>query len=371
MIILVTTSCQASLDNEGWFNTWSAEWQARQLLLIASDPGPAGKNPSPGGTSSFSDFNVVMVSAWSGCGNRARARTAATGRTARSIPGSSSGRDHMGRFNGVVHVAGRIPDLELGLRLVLGVGAANHQGARAARRQRKLRLPLPKAVCSLIDTKLRRLPALAAIDRQIDAGNAAIAAEGDAARRSRRPRRHAVAVTDVGDERPRRIAGHRHHLESGLARLDGIVRRIGHAIASRRPVIGVGLIQHFDIVQHLDPVNPAPAGHDESQRKSVQQWKLLAVHGESDHRLAVASGIDGERLQEFRRVLHHRLVQATEADLNGTRLYTSTVKHVLETHTGPDRVAHRTICPLRAGNAWFGIDPRSAGALVDRGARSE
>jgi hypothetical protein len=111
----------------------------------------------------------------------------------------------------------------------------------------------------------------------------------------------------------------------------------------------------------------APAGRNEPQRKSVQQWKLLAVHGERDHHLAVAGVIDGERLQKFRRARHHRLVQAAEADLNGARFYAGTVKHVLETHTGPDRVAHRTVGPLSAGNARFGVEPRSAGALVDRG----
>src|SRR6202035_4425921 len=95
--------------------------------------------------------------------------------------------------------------------------------------------------------------------------------------------------------------------------------------------------------------------------------KLLAIHAESDHHFAVAGVIDGERLQEFRRVLYHRFVQAAEADLNGAGFYTGTVKHVLETHAGPDRVAHRTVCPLSAGYAWFGINPRSAGALVDRG----
>src|SRR4030081_3244289 len=172
------TSCQASLDSEGWFNTWSAEWQARQLLLVASDPGPAGNIVSLVGTSSFSDFNAVIVAASPGCGNTTRARTATIGRTARSIPDSSSGRDHMGRFNGIVHVAGRIPDLEIGLRLVPGIGATNHQCARAARRQHELRLPLPKAVFPLIGGELARLPALAPIDRQIDTGNPAIAAEG-------------------------------------------------------------------------------------------------------------------------------------------------------------------------------------------------
>src|SRR5258708_20142015 len=148
-----------------------------QLLLIASDPGPAGNIASLVGTSSFSDFNVVIVAAWPGCGKRTRARAATIGRTARGILKSSSGRDHMGRFNGIEQVAGRIPDRKIGLRLVPGVGATNHQGARAARRQRELRLPLPEAVCPLIGTELGRLPVLAAIDRQIDAANAAIAAE--------------------------------------------------------------------------------------------------------------------------------------------------------------------------------------------------
>src|SRR5258707_14599514 len=222
------TSCQASLDSEGWFNTWSAEWQAMQLLLIASDPGPAGNIASLVGTSSLSDFNVVIAAARPGCGNRTRARAATIGRTARGISGSSSGRDHTGRFNGIEQVSGRIPDRKIGLHLVPGVGATNHQGARAARGQGKLRLPLPEAVGPLIDTELGRLPALAAIDRQIDAGNAAIAAEGDAARRSRRSRRHAAAVVDVGDEQTRNIAGHRHHLESGLVELDSIVLCIRH-----------------------------------------------------------------------------------------------------------------------------------------------
>ena len=58
----------------------------------------------------------------------------------------------MGRFNGIEHVAGWIPDPEIGLRLVPGVGATNHQGARAARRQRKLRLPSPKVDVPTSDT---------------------------------------------------------------------------------------------------------------------------------------------------------------------------------------------------------------------------
>src|ERR1700720_4149052 len=149
----------------------------------------------------------------------------------------------MAGFNGIEQVAGRIPDLEIGLRLILGVGATNHQGLLAGPRHREVSLPLPKAICALVGTELGRLPSFAAIDRQVDTGNAAIATEGDAPRRSWRSSRHAVAVTDVGDERPRSVASYRNHLESGLAGLDGMVRRIGHAVAACCPVIGVGPIQ--------------------------------------------------------------------------------------------------------------------------------
>src|SRR6267154_2347176 len=171
--------CQAFFfSSRGRHTRWTGDWSSD---VCSSDlPGPAGNTVSLVGTSTFGDFNVVIPVAWPGCGNRTRPRTATIGSTSRSIAGFSSGRDHMGRFDGIEQVAGRIPDPEIGLRLVLGVGATNHQGTRAARRQRKLRLPLPKAVCPLVGTKLGRLPALAAIDRQIDAGNAAIAAEGDA-----------------------------------------------------------------------------------------------------------------------------------------------------------------------------------------------
>src|SRR4029077_19085115 len=128
------TSCQAFLDNEGWFNTWSAEWQARQLLLIASEPAPAGNIAALVGTSSFGDFNVVTVAAWPGCSNRTSPRTAGIGKAARSIFGFSSGGDHTGGFNCIEQIAGRIPYPEVGLRLILAVGATNHQGLRAARR---------------------------------------------------------------------------------------------------------------------------------------------------------------------------------------------------------------------------------------------
>src|ERR1700757_5259336 len=100
---------------------------------------------------------------------------------------ASSGRDHVSGFDGVKHVAGRIPDAEVGLRLVVRVSATNHKRVRTTRRQRELRLPWPKTVFALVGAKLGRPPALAIIDRQIDAGDATVTAEGDTADRYRRP----------------------------------------------------------------------------------------------------------------------------------------------------------------------------------------
>src|SRR6202000_2775008 len=92
-----------------------------------------------------------------------------------------------------------------------------------------------------------------------------------------------------------------------------------------------------------------------------------AVHGERDHHLAVSRMIDGHRFQEFRRAIQRRLVQAAEADLYRAGLYAGAVEHILEAHAAPQRVAHRTVRPLRAGDAWFGVEARSASALADRG----
>jgi hypothetical protein len=49
----------------------------------------------------------------------------------RRIGGSSSGCNHLGRFDRIAHVARRIPNPELRLRLAAGVRAADHQRLRA------------------------------------------------------------------------------------------------------------------------------------------------------------------------------------------------------------------------------------------------
>ena len=49
----------------------------------------------------------------------------------------------------------------------------------------------------------------------------------------------------------------------------------GIAIGGLHPVIFVGLVQHLDVAQHLDPIGGVPAGHDQPQRKAVQQRQRL------------------------------------------------------------------------------------------------
>src|SRR2546430_12017097 len=133
----------------------------------------------------------------------------------------------------------------------------------APRRQGELRLPLPEAVFTFISPELGRLPTLPAVDRQIHARYAAIATKGDAARLRRRAHRHRVARTDVRDERSGKVSCNWHQLESGLTRVDGVVWRVGNPVARRRPVVRIRLLEHLDVVQHLDPKDSAPAGDDQ------------------------------------------------------------------------------------------------------------
>src|SRR5258707_984926 len=50
-----------ALGRGGWFKTIAAEWHARQLLLIASEPGPSGNMRSPNGRSTSTDLKLLMV----------------------------------------------------------------------------------------------------------------------------------------------------------------------------------------------------------------------------------------------------------------------------------------------------------------------
>jgi hypothetical protein len=169
----------------------------------------------------------------------------------------------MGRFDGVEHIACWVPHRRIGLLHAISVDAANHQAVLARQRQRESGVPLPEAVFAFIPSELCRMPALAAGDRQIYVRHTAIAAKGDPARLRRRASANRIARMDVRDEGSGNHPGDWHRLPASLIRSDGGVRSIENTITCRRPVVGVGLIENFDVVEHLDPIDSAPAGNDE------------------------------------------------------------------------------------------------------------
>jgi hypothetical protein len=64
MRILSTSACHCAFDSAGWLSTMPAEWQARQLLLAASAPGPSGNMRSPVGRSkTLTDLSEIPVQA--------------------------------------------------------------------------------------------------------------------------------------------------------------------------------------------------------------------------------------------------------------------------------------------------------------------
>src|ERR1700722_13619698 len=56
MRILSTSASQVARGKVGWLRIIPAEWHAKQLLLIASAPGPSGNARSPNGRSTFTDL---------------------------------------------------------------------------------------------------------------------------------------------------------------------------------------------------------------------------------------------------------------------------------------------------------------------------
>src|ERR1700737_3012907 len=120
----------------------SAEWQARQLLLIASAPGPFGNIPSPGGRSTLTNFSDNWLpAACAQNGAKAMPTTRATGSRARPIL-SSSGDHDGGLLDDVAHEAARVPIRCVGLRLARTAGAADHQHLISIGRQGEAELPL-------------------------------------------------------------------------------------------------------------------------------------------------------------------------------------------------------------------------------------
>src|SRR5882724_3890044 len=173
-----------------------AEWQARQLLLAASAPGPSNMR-SPVGRSTLTDFSVSFSFA---CAQSGRAITARTAICARARMPSSL-RRHDGRLlDDVAHESGGIPVRRLRLGLAARAGAARHEDVFSRSRQGKRELPLAEAVFTFVLAELSPLPGPGAIGGDIDVRDAHVAAERDAAHQRRRARPHRIARLDVGDE---------------------------------------------------------------------------------------------------------------------------------------------------------------------------
>src|SRR6478672_5014958 len=120
----------------------SAEWQARQLLLIASAPGPFGNMSTPGGRSTLTDFSDNWLSARAQTGAKVTPTTRAIGSIERNMLPSS--REYDGcLLDDVAHEPARIPVGRVGLRLAAAAGAADHQHltSRVRCHCRKLYLP--------------------------------------------------------------------------------------------------------------------------------------------------------------------------------------------------------------------------------------
>src|SRR5258708_12112696 len=127
----------------------SAEWQGRQLLLIASAPGPIGNMSSPGGRSTLTDFSDNWLWARAQTGAKATPTTRAIGSRLRTMLSSSG--DHDGRpLDDVAHEPTRIPIGRVGLRRATAAGAADHQHLTSLGRRVEAELPLSSTVLPLL-----------------------------------------------------------------------------------------------------------------------------------------------------------------------------------------------------------------------------
>src|SRR6267154_923063 len=222
----------------------SAEWQARQLLLIASAPGPFGNMSTPGGRSMLTDFNDNWLSARAQTGAKATPTTRAIGSIVRNMLPSS--REYDGcLLDDVAHEPARIPVGRVGLRLAVAAGAADHQHLTSLGRRGEAVLPLSETVLAFVRAERRCLPAFAAIAREIDPRYAGIAAERDAARERRGADLQRVTFLDVRDEGSRHHPADRHEVDAGFPRPDVRARRVRDRIGRLRPVIRIRLVQHL------------------------------------------------------------------------------------------------------------------------------
>ena len=148
-------------------------------------------------------------------------------------------------------------------------------------------------------------------------------------------------------------------------RLDAVVGRIRNAVGGLHPEAVELVVEHGDLVEVLDPIGAVIAGHDEAERKAVEDGQILAVHAIGQHHLAVAGVIDVERLGEIRRRVHHRAVEAAEHHLLGASLHAGHIEHGLERYAMPARTSHGAVAELAAGDAWGEEAAAVAGALID------
>src|SRR5260370_42195783 len=101
----------------------SEEWQAKQLLLATSEPGPAGSMRSPSGRSMVTDLSTNLSSACASNGASTPTAMRATGSAWRNIFPSSG--YHNGRLlDDVAHEAAWIPIGRAGLRLAAAARAS-------------------------------------------------------------------------------------------------------------------------------------------------------------------------------------------------------------------------------------------------------
>src|SRR5258705_9326666 len=226
----------------------SAEWQARQLLLIASAPGPFGNMSTPGGRSTLTDFSDNWLSARAQAGASATPTRRAIGSIGPNMLPSS--REYDGcPLDDVAHEPARIPVGRVGLRLAAAAaGAADHQHLTSLGRRGEAVLPLSETVLTFVRAERRCLPALAAVAREIDPRYAGIASERDAARERRSADLQRVALLDVCDEGSRHHTADRHELDVGFPRPDVRARRVRARTGRLRPVIRIRLLQHLDVI---------------------------------------------------------------------------------------------------------------------------
>src|SRR6516225_5657272 len=155
-----------------------AEWQARQLLFSASEPGPWNIR-SPNGRSTFTDFRTNLSWAWALTAMSAATMIRPIEIACRNMF-SPLGYGDRRLLDDVAHEATWIPSGRIGLRLAAAIGAADHQHVRSPPWRGKAELPLAEAVLPFVLAEFCLLPAPTSVAGEIDARDARIAAKCDA-----------------------------------------------------------------------------------------------------------------------------------------------------------------------------------------------